>query len=42
MNGDDFSDISSVQGKVTVIYKGPAPDAQDVELDNKNNIATTP
>jgi LPS-assembly protein len=39
MNGDDFSDIAHVQGKVTVIYKGPAPDAEDTEVDNKNNIS---
>jgi len=39
MNGDDFSDVSRVQGKMTVIYKGPAPDAEDTGLDNKNNIA---
>ena len=39
MNGDDFSDIAHVQGKVTVIYKGPAPDAEDTKVDNKNNIS---
>jgi LPS-assembly protein len=39
MSGDDFSDIAHVQGKVTVIYKGPAPDAEDTKVDNKNNIS---
>ena len=42
MNGDDFSDVSRVQGKVTVIYKGPAPDAENTGVDNKNNIAAVP
>jgi len=40
MNGDNFSDVSRVQGKMTVIYEGPAPDAEDTEVDNKNNIVT--
>ena len=39
VDSGDFSDISRVQGKVTVIYKGPAPDAED-DVDNKNNIAS--
>jgi len=42
MNGDDLSDVSRVQGKVTVIYKGPAPDAEDIGVNNKNNIAAAP
>ncbi|MCX5849599.1 MAG: LPS assembly protein LptD [Deltaproteobacteria bacterium] len=42
MDGGYFPDISRVQGKVTVIYKGPAPDAEDIKLDNKNNITATP
>ena len=42
MNGDDLSDVSRVQGKVTVIYKGPAPDAENTGVDNKNNIAAAP
>ena len=42
MNGDDLSDVSRVQGKITLIYKGPAPDAEDTGGDNKNNIAAAP
>jgi len=42
MNDDNFSDLAHVQGKATVIYKGPAPDAEDTEVDNKYNIASAP
>jgi LPS-assembly protein len=42
MNGDDFPDIAHVQGKVTVIYKGPALDAEDTEIGNRNNLASAP
>jgi LPS-assembly protein len=38
-NSDDVSDEYHVQGKVTVIYKGSAPDADDAEVDHKKNIA---
>ena len=40
MDYDNVSDVYHAKGKVNIIYSGAALSADDVELDNKNNIAT--
>ena len=40
MDYDNVRDVYHAQGKVTIVYSGAALFADDVALDNKNNIAT--
>jgi LPS-assembly protein len=40
MDYDNVRDVYHAKGKVTIVYSGAALSADDVELDNKNNIAT--
>jgi len=40
MDYDNVSDVYHAKGKVSIIYDGAALWADDVQLDNKNNIAT--
>ena len=40
MDYDNVRDVYHAQGKVNIIYSGAALYADDMELDNKNNIAT--
>ena len=40
MDYDNVSDVYHAKGKVSIIYSGAALSADDVQLDNKNNVAT--
>jgi LPS-assembly protein len=40
MDYDNVRDVYHAQGKVTIVYSGAALFADDVSLDNKNNVAT--